>query len=422
MNIRTPRLFARIFAGAHDSLYRNSFFLMASTGTMSVFGFLFWAICARLYSAEQVGLAASLISITALLTNLSFLGFNSTLIRYIPRSHQKSTLVNTALAVSATAAIIATCIFLGGLHTFAPQLTGSITLAYWLLLISYVVATTSSAMLDSLFVAERVAHKVLIKNTTFSVVKLGLPFVLIGLGFWGIFVSTAIAAFVALALSVYFAYRRGIHFQPAFDKEVLTETRHFAAGNYLASLFGAIPSTVLPLVVASRLGSEAAAYFYMPMMITTLLNVIPSASAQSLFAEASHDTAQLVMHVKKAFKGTMALLLPAALGVVVLGNIALLFFGEQYSHQGMEVLRLLALASIFGAINYLGDTVLNIRKRIKSFVGMNVLNSLSILLATWLLMNSFGLTGVGVGWLLGQLLTMVIYVIFFGRQELRATK
>ncbi len=41
---------------ANDSLYRNSIYLMLSTGVMAVFGFFFWVINARLYSAEQVGI------------------------------------------------------------------------------------------------------------------------------------------------------------------------------------------------------------------------------------------------------------------------------------------------------------------------------------------------------------------------------
>src|SRR5664279_5323018 len=40
---------------ASDSLYRNSIYLMASTGIMAFFGFFFWIINARLYKPEQVG-------------------------------------------------------------------------------------------------------------------------------------------------------------------------------------------------------------------------------------------------------------------------------------------------------------------------------------------------------------------------------
>lgn len=43
---------------ARDPLYKNSVFMMLSSVTNAGFGFFFWMIAARLYSAEDVGLAS----------------------------------------------------------------------------------------------------------------------------------------------------------------------------------------------------------------------------------------------------------------------------------------------------------------------------------------------------------------------------
>ena len=74
---------------ANDSLYRNSFYLMLSTGVMAVFGFFFWMINARLYSTEQVGIVATFISIITLITSYSILGLGNGPIRYLLTSEKK---------------------------------------------------------------------------------------------------------------------------------------------------------------------------------------------------------------------------------------------------------------------------------------------------------------------------------------------
>ena len=79
---------------ANDSLYRNSIFLMLSTGMMAVFGFFFWIINARLYSAEQVGIGTTLISIMTLISSFSLLGLGNSLIKYLPTSDKKNKKIN----------------------------------------------------------------------------------------------------------------------------------------------------------------------------------------------------------------------------------------------------------------------------------------------------------------------------------------
>jgi len=73
----------------NDSLYRNSIYLILSMGVVSVFGFFFWMINARLYSAEQVGIGTTLISLMSLISSFSFLGLGNNLIKYLPTSDKK---------------------------------------------------------------------------------------------------------------------------------------------------------------------------------------------------------------------------------------------------------------------------------------------------------------------------------------------
>ena len=101
-----------------DPLYKNSIFNMASTFISGVLGYIFWIMVARLYKAEDVGIATTLISVMTLLGNFTILGFNVSLNRYLPKSTHKNDLINSSFVITTFAAIIASAIFLLGLLHF----------------------------------------------------------------------------------------------------------------------------------------------------------------------------------------------------------------------------------------------------------------------------------------------------------------
>ena len=107
---------------ANESLLRNSIYLMLSTGVTAVFGFFFWIINAHLFSAEQVGIAATLISIITLISSFSILGLENGLIRYLPTSKRKNKKINTSFALVALMSILISVIYLIFLKTFSPKL------------------------------------------------------------------------------------------------------------------------------------------------------------------------------------------------------------------------------------------------------------------------------------------------------------
>ena len=105
-----------------DSLYRNSLYLMASTAVMAVLGFFFWIINARLYTAEQVGIGTTLISLMTLITSFSTMGLKNGLIRYLPTSNIKNKMINTSFTIVALMSILISVIYLVFLKIFSPKL------------------------------------------------------------------------------------------------------------------------------------------------------------------------------------------------------------------------------------------------------------------------------------------------------------
>ena len=107
----------------HDSLYRNSIFLMLDTAILAIFGFVFWDIAARNYSVHDVGVTATLISAAGLITLVSALGFDSTIIRYLANSKSPKKLIDTAITITGAASIIGACIYLLIVNTSTNNLS-----------------------------------------------------------------------------------------------------------------------------------------------------------------------------------------------------------------------------------------------------------------------------------------------------------
>jgi len=385
---------------------------MLSTGVMAAFGFVFWIICSRLFTPQDVGLATAFISAVSLVSGLSMLGFNNSIIRFLPTSDRKDDQISTAIIITIIANLLAGSIFLlWAITTHSPIIKDTATFWWVLLFILYLWVGSLNTVIESVFIAYRATIYIVFKNTLFSILKLLLPLLLFSIGAFAIIGSITIALAISLGiglvwLTTKFNYRPLLHINATVIREIYT----FAAGNYVGNLFSMLPGTLVPLIVLSRLGAKEAAFFYMPMMIISFLNIIPSASAQSLFAEVSHDEKELATHLKSSLKHLSLIILPAGGAIVFFGAFVLSFFGPIYAQEGALPLQILVIASLFGALNYFGDTLLNIKKRMNLYIFMNAFNALIIVILVYY-MAPRGLAAVATASLIGQIITLVVYFV-----------
>ena len=398
---------------ANDSLFRNSIYLMLSTGVMAVFGFFFWMINARLYSSEQVGIGTTLISIMTLISSFSLLGLGNSLIKYLPTSDKKNKKINTSFTLVGLTSIFISIFFLVFLKTFSPKLLFvRESIIFSLLFILFIVFSSLNTISESVFIAYRSSKFVLIKNTISSIAKLILPIFLVALGAYGIVVSMGIATAVAFLVSLVFLILR-FNYLPKLiiDRIAVKRMTKFSLRSYIAAFIIRLPVMVLPILITNSIGAKFSAYFYMDMMIANLLYIIPMATSQSLFAEGSYSETVLRVHLKKAIKIISIIIIPAIIVTFLFGNYILLAFGKEYSSEGVVFLQILAISGIFLSINYIGNSILYIKNRIKliilvNFIGTSVILSLSIILIHQ------NLLGIGVGWVMGQGIISVIYLLF----------
>jgi O-antigen/teichoic acid export membrane protein len=386
---------------------------MLSTGVMAAFGFFFWIINSHLYSAEQVGIGTTLISIMILISSFSLLGLGNSLIKYLPTSDKKNEKINTSFTLVGLTSIFISIFFLVFLKTFSPRLLFvRESIIFSLLFILFIVFSSLNIISENVFIAYRSSKFVLIKNTIFSIVKLILPIFLVALGAYGIVVSMGIAMAVAFLVSLVFLILRFNYLpKPIIDRIIVKKMTKFSLGNYIAGFIGGLPAMVLPILITNLIGAKFSAYFYLDMMIANLLYVIPMATSQSLFAEGSFSEKGLKIQFKKAIKIISLLLIPAIIVTFLFGKYILLAFGKEYSSEGIIFLQILAISGIFVSINYIGNSIFYIKHRIKLMILVNFIGA-SIILSLSIMLIHQNLLGIGIAWVMGQGISSVIYLLF----------
>jgi O-antigen/teichoic acid export membrane protein len=395
-----------------DPLYLNSIFMILSTGVLAVFGFIFWIFVARIFSVENIGIATSLISVMTLISDITLLGLNISLIYYLPKTQQKNEMITSSNILIVVTTIIVSIIFLSELKIFSPPLLFlQRNIVYMILFILFMIGAALNIIIEVIFMTYRAASNILIKNSILSILKLALPIFLISFGAFGIFTAFSLATLLSVIASFGILYYKfNYRFVLVFNTTILKKMAYFSGGNYISGFLFQAPMLLLPIIIVNILHASAAAYYYIDTMIFNLLLVIPLASTNALLTEGSYDILTLKNHVIKATKIIFILLIPALIVILFLGNIILHFFGKNYEADAFEFLRIISVSALFIAISYIGSTILRIKHRITTLIILNLLGCIVIIGFSYLFI-SHGLIGVGWGWLLGQAISSLTYLL-----------
>jgi O-antigen/teichoic acid export membrane protein len=397
-----------------DSLFQNSVFLMMSTISMSVFGFIFWIISTRLYTTEQIGFATALISTTVLLSTFSMFGFNTGIIRYLPKSEKPNNVINTAIVVVTGITIIISAAYVLGIGYIAPQfsLLKEIPL-YGILFVVFMIIVSMNMLTDSIFIAYRASKYNFLGYAYFGITKILLPIFLIALGTYGIFLGYTGSVIVALIVTFYFMVRK-FSYRPnlVVKKEVVKTITTFSLRNYVANFIVGLPLLVLPTIIVTKIGPDQSAYFYIASTIAALLYGIPYAVALSLLAEGSHNEKDLTSFVKSASKLIGVILVCGVTLFIAFGKYVLLIFGTNYAQNSKTLLVIMAITSFFVAINSISTAVLRVRNQTSTLV----LITIGYLIVTMsLIFISLNRGIIGIGWALffGQVFMSLEFLFLF---------
>ncbi len=407
----------------NNFLLLPSLYLICSRISLAISGVLFWCLAARIYSIEDIGLGAALISVSSLIIFISSLGIAPTFVRFLPQKENKGKLLGTFFGLSLFLLVVLCVIFLMNSSFFLPKVDFLKTSFYPFVFFVFVLSMQIFHTLDSVYTAFNVTWLVLFKNVIQNFLKIGLLLSLFSLGSFGIFSSNCSAAIVAILISVIYFIKKhpSINFKLGIDISVLKKLLPFSLTNFLNSASLYLPGMVFPIIIISAFSQREAGLFYIPWMIfLTYCSFITSVNNIFLM-KASYGE-----NIKKLLKKTIAF--SFALGLVgfliftIWGNKILLIFKEDFSQNSLMTLKLLFYSIFFFIINQIYITILNINEKILKLGIITSLIIISIIIFTIILLPTMKTEGMALAWLVANLIgSIYVFVDFLitGRKMLK---
>lgn len=400
---------------ASTSLYRNAVYLMLERAATSLLGFFFWMVVARYYTEGAVGYSSAIISAISLLAMISMAGLNSSLIRFMHLEKKPQNLINSFLTLSGIISIVTAIIFVIGIDLWSPALVFiKDNFIFSLAFIIFTSIWTLSDLLNATFIASRRSGFVLSKVTILSIIKIPLPILFVSFFHsFGVVIAWGIASAIALSISLFiFLPRIEIGYKPApvLYTGILKNLWKYSAGSYLANLLSTSLRFILPLLVINLVSAEQNAYFYIGWMIAGLLFSIPQSISVSLFAEGSNFEEKLRINVLKSLKFSFLLVTPSIIVLILAGKWLLLAFGHSYSINALNLLCVLSLSGLPIIINRIYTSILRVEGRLKELIATWGFITMSVLLTSYLILPSTGITGIGYAWL-GTHTVVALYIL-----------
>jgi len=392
---------------------------------------VYWGLAARLYSAEELGGEAALISTMQFLSYLTQLNLRVALVRFVPEAgNHTARFVALSFFASGLAAFVVSTAFILVIRTFLPGSSQLSTLfqpafAVWFILST--VAWSFFTLQDGLLTGLRRASIVPLENGLYSVAKIGLLILFaVALDRYAIFLSWTIPSLVlVIAVSVY-AFGRLIprHARMTANRQSMMRPRRlvaFLALDYVASLFPTLSVSLLPILIVAAVGPGPGAHFYIAWVLVTSLQLVPNYLAASLTVEAVGDMAGFVRHARRTIVHMLKLLVPAVLVLAWASPIVLSVFGPDYAAEGSDLLRVALLGLVPYGVNILFVGIARVQGRGRIIVAVHAGIALSTLTLTAALVPLLGITGVGVAWLLSNS-AMCLVVVVYGLKPFFALK
>jgi O-antigen/teichoic acid export membrane protein len=386
-----------------DEMTLNSLYLVMSTGLQAGFGFVFWIMTAHLFSVSDVGKGSALISASSLIGNLSLVGLNVGMGKYLPNARNRDGLISSGLFMVAVCGAVGALLYILLTPFVAPGLAfveKSLVLTVGFALITS--ATSVNTLTDVIFIASRKAkYATLVDGVIGGFGKVTLTLVLAGAGAYGLFLASAmgtVLAVIASLLLIFTAMQARLDLRRPL--ETLKPMLRFSGANYIGNVFNMVPGLVVPVVLLDRLGAESAAYFFVVYQIAQIVYAAAFALEQTFLAEGSRADADMAALRRRSLRLLVLFWVPTAGGIIAVGRWLLLAFGHPYYHYGYTSLIILVLAAGPISANYWFLTILRLAGKLRAIVITNATYAIGTCLFVWV--GSYhGLTAVSWGWFLG---------------------
>lgn len=412
--------FTRLRQHLRIPLYLNAYALVASAVITSLLGIFYWILAARFYSPETIGMNTAIISAVNLLGHLAQLNLVNALNRFLPVIGKDSRrFIFSTYLLSALLAVITSLVFLASIPYWAPKL--AILTSSPLLMASFTLMTifwVIFVLQDGALTGIRQAFWVPVENTFFAIFKIILLFIFASmLPELGIYASWLVPLGVTVILVSVLLHRVLIPKHIVNTAQRTQETVHpnlvarYVAADFIGSLFWIAIVNLQPILVNEVLGPSANAYFYLPSQFAYALFLVIQNMGMSLVTEVALDPRHLSVYSFHILKQTARLILPAVALLMIGAPYLLMLFGQNYSTEGTTLLRLLSLSAIPRIFIVLHFNIARAKKQISTLIFGQAAYSILTIVLILLLIRPYGVTGIGIAWLVSHSVVALFLVM-----------
>ncbi len=319
--------------------------VLAGAIASSTLGFGFWAVAARLFTSEAVGLAGSLVSLSSLATSIGILGLDNGLVRFAARVSRPRALVWELLLVGVGLASIV------GLALSVTVLSVSQAAAQqFAVLVALTVVLTASQtsfqITDASILAARKSQYLAYRAAAYGIAKIALLLFLVEAAVVGLFGAYTLPLLVVTVVSFLIVRRVWPVRREDGVPHRLRDVASLSFGNWISGLAYSLPSRLGPSLMLIFVGPSPVSYFFIALQLAEILNYIPESVSKSLYAHGSLRD-RLPAALTSSMRRLLAvILLPlVALGVLLASIGMTIVGGTTYGAHGLA-LQLFLLATL----------------------------------------------------------------------------
>lgn len=387
----------------------------AKVGTMG-FGFLAWIVAARLYPANEVGLASGAVSAVTLCAQIALVGLGSAVITLLPAHIDRpARLLDTSvslLTVSAAVAALGFILFAGSVLQELRVVAADPLYAGLFVLLA--VGGTLGVLFDQVSTARRRGDQVLIRGVAAGVATL-VAVVLIGRALGSgtsrdIFAAWVLGGLITVAIGLVTISRAipGYGFRPGLDPGLAGTLTRVGLPNYVLTLTERAPGFALPIFVTELLSPTDNAYWYAAWMMAWVVFIVPIQVGMTSFAEIARDPALTGRIVRHGLRTSLAIGIAGAAAVAIFAEPLLGLLGPGYAAAGALPLRILVLGIVPLTFIQAYFSYCRARRRLGEAIALGIANCAGSIAGPAIAGLAGGLAAMAIAWLAIQVVSAIV--------------
>jgi O-antigen/teichoic acid export membrane protein len=387
---------------------RQGLWVFISSIFSSGLGFLFWVVAARLFSAEDVGIAGSLVSLASLGFALATVGLDIGFVRFAPRVRQPLRLLRDLLIITGCLGVV-----VGGILPLALLSVGHLEAGALFTLVGINIFLTVTLAWNDLtngaIMAAQKSHILTIANFIYGSTKLAAVILVMGAGVVGLTAAYALPAAILLLINFSTIRHLWPSVNPGADPHSIRALVPISTGNWISGFAYYLPARIAPSMMLFFLPAASVGYFFIALTLAEVLNYMSEAFSKSLFAHGSRKDLLTRAIIARMRRLLGLILIPAVVIGIVAAPFALSFaFGPEYRAHYLA-LQLFLLATIPRGYFLILKAQFNVEQRPLALIASGTalgVSTVAFLLVGLILHVDLNL--LPIAWILGGLLGLAV--------------